>query len=135
MTELYDIVEWEKCCLVMYSYDDNDQPNVHWTGQVIEIETNKEGKPNFYSFKASKFGIATPPKATHWALCLMDDLRNEILFEGAIPGPYQYMKIPVSKDKEILVRRYNKYTRFTIGTAISLRTNNKTDSRFTEISA
>lgn len=134
--DLFDVIEWDKCYLVMYSQSNNNEQELHYYKPLIKFPGKGENEHHFYSVNASKFGIQVPLQATDWAVCLMDDLKNEILFEGKIPGTYEYMTISISDTKEILVQRYDKYMRFTAGTKLSLRSHHQRRSgRFKDISA
>lgn len=133
--DLFDVIEWNKCYLVMYSTDSKGNQQLHYYKPLVYFPGKGELQHHFYSVQASKFGIQVPTQATHWAVCLMDDLKNEILFEGSIPGTYEYMTMNISDTKEILVQRYDKYMRFTAGTKLSVRSNRQRRSnRFKQIS-
>jgi len=135
-TDLFDVIEWNKCFLVLYSQDENNQPILHYHKSLILLPSKKDDGHDFWSVPASKFGIQVPPAATHWAVCLMDDTSNEILFEDLIPGTYEFMTLDISDTKEILVQRYDKYMRFTAGTKLALRSNHQRRlNRFKQISS
>jgi len=120
-TDLFDIIEWDKCVLVMFSYDKKSQPILHYHKSLVKFPSKNDNGYDFWSVPASKFGIQLPLPATHWAVCLMDDTSNEILFEGPIPGAYEFMIQNLSDTKEIFVQRYDKFMRFTVGTKLALR--------------
>ena len=96
MTDLFDVIEWDKCQFVMYSEDKKGNTQVHYHTPLIYIPSASDTRPAFYSVKSSKFGVSVRPEATHWAICLMDDLRNEVLFEGPLPGVYEYITVDLS---------------------------------------
>jgi hypothetical protein len=132
--DLYDVIEWDNCYFVMYSQDSNNDPVVHYIKPIISIESPKGEDFNFLSVKASRFGIQINDSSTHWAICLMDDFKNEILFEGLVPENNTIHTISISETKEITVHRYTKYLKLTIGTKYSIRTNKARSSKYTIVS-
>lgn len=133
-TDLYDIIEWEKCCLVLYYYDQTNNIAVHSIKPIISVIPPNPKSPAFYGVHASLFGIALPNHVTHWSICLMDELRNEILFEGLVPKQNHTHAISISDTKEIVLQRFIKYMKFTVGTKYSQRTKNQRNSKHTLVS-
>lgn len=133
--DIFDVIEWTKCYFILYSEDKNNGQEIHYYKPIVFKPGKSNSEHNFYSVHSSKFGILVSDQATHWAICLMDDLRNEILYEGIIPGSYEYSILPISETKEIFLQKYNKYLRFTVGTKLSIRSSAKIHSRFKNVSS
>jgi len=132
--DIYDVIEWDKCYFVMYSQDTNTDPVVHYMKPIKLIESPKGEEFNFLSVQASRFGVVVNNEATHWAICLMDDFNNEILYEGLIPENNTVHTMSISDVKEITLHRYVKYLKLSIGTKYSIRTNKARSSKYTHVS-
>jgi hypothetical protein len=132
--DFFEVIDWENCYLVFYSQNDDNIQEIYYHSKLYYNEPKDNTTTGFYSPKASRFGILVNPLATHWAVCLMDDFKNEILFDGVLPGNYEYITEEISDTKEIVLLRYNKYLKFTAGTKLSERSNKARHSRFKNVS-